>query len=130
MRKCFRIFLFTSLFLTNGMSLLAQEGVIRDTLKASLIEDSRIRRAVGIQVVKSDQIRNQVSAMGESDYIKFIQTLPGVSTGADGTSSIYVRGGNLGGNVVTLDGVPVYGTSHLLGFTTALSNDVVERTEF
>ena len=64
------------------------------------------------------------------DYIKFIQTLPGVSTGADGTSSIYVRGGNLGGNVVTLDGVPVYGTSHLLGFTTALSNDVVDRTEF
>ena len=130
MRNRLSIFLFASLLLGYGMPLLAQERVIRDTLKASLIEDSRIRRAVGIQVVESDQIRNQVSAMGESDYIKFIQTLPGVSTGADGTSSIYVRGGNLGGNVVTLDGVPVYGTSHLLGFTTVLSNDVVERTEF
>ena len=112
------------------MPLWAQEVVIRDTLRASKIEDSRIRRIVGVQVVGSDQIRNQVSAMGESDYIKFIQTLPGVSTGADGTSSIYVRGGNLGGNVVTLDGVPVFGTSHLLGFTTALSNDVVDNTEF
>lgn len=130
MRKCFRIVLFTSILLAGGVSLSAQERMIRDTLKASLIEDSRIRRAVGIQMVESDQIRNQVSAMGESDYIKFIQTLPGVSTGADGTSSIYVRGGNLGGNVVTLDGVPVFGTSHLLGFTTALSNDVVDRTEF
>ena len=130
MRNRLSIFLFASLLLGYGMPLLAQERVIRDTLKASLIEDSRIRRAVGIQVVESDQIRNQVAAMGESDYIKFIQTLPGVSSGADGTSSIYVRGGNLGGNVVTLDGVPVYGTSHLLGFTTALSNDVVERTEF
>lgn len=130
MNKCLRIFLFASLFAGYGIPLCAQEGVIRDTLKASMIEDSRIRRIVGVQVVGSDQIRNQVSPMGESDYIKFIQTLPGVSTGADGTSSIYVRGGNLGGNVVTLDGVPVYGTSHLLGFTTALSNDVVDRTEF
>ena len=112
------------------MPLWAQEVVIRDTLRASKIEDSRIRRIVGVQVVGSDQIRNHVSPMGESDYIKFIQTLPGVSTGADGTSSIYVRGGNLGGNVVTLDGVPVYGTSHLLGFTTVLSNDVVDKTEF
>ena len=130
MNKCLRIFLFASLFAGYGIPLWAQEGVIRDTLKASMIEDSRIRRIVGVQVVGSDQIRNQVSAMGESDYIKFIQTLPGVSTGADGTSSIYVRGGNLGGNVVTLDGVPVFGTSHLLGFTTALSNDVVDNTEF
>lgn len=130
MRKCYRLFFLTSLLLMAGSPLTAQETPIRDTLKASMIEDSRIRRFVGIQVVESAQIRNQVSPMGESDYIKFIQTLPGVSAGADGTSSIYVRGGNLGGNVVTLDGVPVYGTSHLLGFTTALSNDVVETTEF
>ena len=97
MRKCLEIFLFASLLAGYGMPLWAQEGVIRDTLKASVIEDSRIRRIVGVQVVGSDQISNQVSPMGESDYIKFIQTLPGVSTGADGTSSIYVRGGNLGG---------------------------------
>ena len=130
MRKCFGLFLFSSLLLAGGLSVFAQEITRRDTLKASVIEDSRIRRIVGVQVVESARIRNQVSPMGESDYIKFIQTLPGVSAGADGTSSIYVRGGNLGGNVVTLDGVPVYGTSHLLGFTTALSNDVVETTEF
>ena len=130
MRKCLLIFLFASILIGNGMPLWAQEVVIRDTLRASKIEDSRIRRIVGVQVVGSDQIRNHVSPMGESDYIKFIQTLPGVSTGADGTSSIYVRGGNLGGHVVTLDGVPVYGASHLLGFTTVLSNDVVDKTEF
>ena len=118
MRKCFRFFSFSCLLLAGGLSVFAQEITRRDTLRASMIEASRIRHSVGIQVVESAQIRNQVSPMGESDYIKFIQTLPGVSTGADGTSSIYVRGGNLGGNVVTLDGVPVYGTSHLLGFTT------------
>ena len=112
------------------LSARGQEQIIRDTLSPSVIEDARARRFAGVQVVESSQIRGLVSAMGESDYIKYFQTLPGVATGADGSSAVYVRGGNLGGNVVTLDGVPVYGASHLLGFTTVLSNDVVERTEF
>lgn len=43
-----------------------------------------------------------MSVTGESDAIKYIQTLPGVSTGAEGASAIYVRGGNIGSNVMTL----------------------------
>ena len=31
---------------------------------------------------------------GDPDFVKFIQTLPGVATGSDGSSSYYVRGGN------------------------------------
>ena len=46
-----------------------------------------------------------VEAMGEADIIKYVQTLPGVSTGAEGSSAIYVRGGNIGSNLTTLDGV-------------------------
>lgn len=130
MQKKLILFLLAGFLLESLSPLCAQEKALQDTIKAAVKEDYRIRREVGIHVVESAQIRSQVSAMGESDYIKYIQTLPGVSSGADGSNSIYVRGGNLGGNVVTLDGVPVYGTSHLLGFTTALSNDVVERTEF
>ena len=130
MQKKLILFFLAGFLLESLSPLCAQEKALQDTIKAAVKEDYRIRREVGIHVVESAQIRSQVSAMGESDYIKYIQTLPGVSSGADGSNSIYVRGGNLGGNVVTLDGVPVYGTSHLLGFTTALSNDVVERTEF
>ena len=71
-----------------------------------------------------------VTAMGQGDYIKYIQTLPGVATGADGSSAFYVRGGNLGSNVITLDGAPVFGASHLLGTMTAVSNDVISESEF
>ena len=73
MRKCLLIFLFASILIGNGMPLWAQEVVIRDTLRASKIEDSRIRRIVGVQVVGSDQIRNHVSPMGESDFPVGIQ---------------------------------------------------------
>ncbi len=61
---------------------------------------------------------------------KFIQTLPGVATGSDGSSSYYVRGGNMGGNVQTLDGVTIYGSPHLVGLTTAYPADIVSVAEF
>ena len=56
--------------------------------------------------------------------------LPGVATGSDGSSSYYVRGGNMGGNVQTLDGVTIYGSPHLVGLTTAYPADIVSVAEF
>jgi len=53
---------------------------------------------------------------GEPDVLKVIQLLPGVQSGAEGTSGIYVRGGGPDQNLFLLDGVPVYNASHLFGF--------------
>ena len=49
-------------------------------------------------------IRSVVSPLGEGDPIKWVQNLPGVTTGADGTTAFYVRGSNMGNNLFSLDG--------------------------
>ena len=54
--------------------------------------------------------------LGEPDILKVIQLLPGVQSGTEGTSGIYVRGGGPDQNLFLLDGVPVYNASHLFGF--------------
>ncbi|MFV0265874.1 MAG: TonB-dependent receptor [Draconibacterium sp.] len=54
--------------------------------------------------------------LGEPDVLKVIQLLPGVQSGAEGTSGIYVRGGGPDQNLFLLDGVPVYNARHLFGF--------------
>ena len=110
-----------------------QEGIImaRDTLKASVKTDyRRVYRSIAKLESGLPTIRGIVSPLGEGDPIKWIQTLPGVTTGADGTSAVYVRGGNAGNNVVLLDGVPVYGFSHLAGLTTVIPQDVIESVAF
>lgn len=84
-------------FLTATIS--AQDLERHDTLTAAIKTDSR----------------RVISPLGEGDPIRWAQGLPGVTTGADGTTAFYVRGGNMGNNLITLDGVPVYGYSHLLG---------------
>ncbi|MBO6084769.1 MAG: TonB-dependent receptor plug domain-containing protein, partial [Candidatus Methanomethylophilaceae archaeon] len=107
------------------------EGALHDTLRAARVEADRfVRRDAGTRIVALPEIRTMVSVTGEADAIKYVQTLPGVSTGAEGSSAIYVRGGNIGSNLTTIDGVALYGGSHLLGMTSAYPTDIVSSISF
>lgn len=103
------------------------EETLLDTLNAAVFTDSRrVGRSLGELKATAHAIRVMASPMGEGDPIKWVQSLPGVATGADGSSAIFVRGGNMGNNLFSLDGVPVYGYSHILGLTTIIPQDIIE----
>ena len=107
------------------------ESIRRYTLRAAHIVSDRVTmRDAGTRIVALPALRSMVAATGEADVIKYVQTLPGVSTGAEGSSAIYVRGGNIGSNLTTLDGVALYGGSHLLGLSSAYPNDIVSEASF
>lgn len=63
-----------------------------------------------------DIVKKMPVLLGEVDVLKTIQLLPGVQSGTEGTSGIYVRGGGPDQNLILLDGVPVYNVNHLFGF--------------
>ena len=105
-------------------------GEMRDTLRSAHIVSDRVVRDAGTRIVALPELRTIVAATGEADVIKYLQTLPGVSTGAEGSSAIYVRGGNIGSNLTTLDGVSLYGGSHLLGLSSAYPTDIVSQASF
>jgi len=64
--------------------------------------------------------------MGETDLIKALQLLPGVQSGMEGTSGLYVRGGGPDQNLILLDGVPVYNVNHLFGFFSVFNSDAIQ----
>ena len=101
-----------------------------DTLDAAVKTDFR-RTEAGLGHLQTgiEGIKVIVSPLGEGDPIRWVQSLPGVTTGADGTTAMYVRGGGSGNNLFTLDGVPVYGYSHILGLTTLVPTSVIESAE-
>lgn len=124
MKRIARIIIL-SFFLS--VSAQAQEIVWTDSLRAAVKTDVRItQRSVNKLETGADMLRGVISPMGEGDPIRWSQGLPGVATGADGSSAMYVRGGNLGNNLFSLDGVPVYGFSHILGLTTAIPTSVIK----
>ena len=63
---------------------------------------------------------------GEVDIIKTLQLKPGVSSGSEGSSGIFVRGGGPDQNLVLLDNTVVYNPSHLFGFFSTFNSDAVK----
>lgn len=79
--------------------------------------------------IRSADIRETPQVLGEPDLLKTLQLLPGVRGGAEGQSGLYVRGGGPDENLVLIDGLPLYGTSHLFGFASAFPSEVVGEAE-
>jgi hypothetical protein len=76
-----------------------------------------------------DKVKALPALFGEKDIMKTIQLLPGVQTGSEGTSGLYVRGGGPDQNLILLDGVPVYNASHLFGFFSVFNADAIHSTK-
>lgn len=67
------------------------------------------------------------SMLGEADVIKAMQLLPGVQSGSEGASGLFVRGGGPDQNLFLLDGVPVYNANHLFGFVSIFDSKIIKK---
>lgn len=63
---------------------------------------------------------------GETDIIKSIRLLPGVTNAHDAASGFNVRGGSQDQNLILLDDAQVYNASHLVGFFSVFNGDAVK----
>ena len=71
------------------------------------------------------QIKKLPALFGEVDVVKALQLMPGVQSGNEGSSGLYVRGGGPDQNLILLDGVPLYYVSHLGGFFSVFNADAL-----
>ncbi|MBN2485077.1 MAG: TonB-dependent receptor [Bacteroidales bacterium] len=79
--------------------------------------------------VKAIEVKQQTAALGETDMLKSLDNLPGISFQGDGSSYFSVRGGNRDQNLILLDEATIYNPSHLLGFFTPIIPEAVKNTE-
>ncbi|UOQ74232.1 TonB-dependent receptor [Hymenobacter cellulosilyticus] len=79
--------------------------------------------------VPISQIKALPALFGETDVLKVLQLLPGVQSGGEGQSGLYVRGGSPDQNLVLLDGTPVYNAAHLFGFFSVFNADALNNVE-
>ncbi len=75
-----------------------------------------------MQVIKHTPV-----LFGEHDVLKTIQLMPGVQSGAEGFSGIYVRGGGPEENLLLLDGIPLYNAEHLMGILSVFQPEAVKK---
>ena len=65
--------------------------------------------------VRTELLLKAPSILGNADPLRFVRMLPGVSTGSELDSGIHIQGTEHQHCIVSAEGVPIYGASHLLG---------------
>lgn len=84
------------------------------------------RIEMGMATLPVKTIKKLPAFMGEVDIIKTIQLLPGIQSGGEASSGLYVRGGGPDENLMLLDEAPVYNASHLMGFFSVFNADAIK----
>jgi hypothetical protein len=64
--------------------------------------------------------------MGENDLLKVVRMLPGVQNVGEGSPGFNVRGSAADQNMIYVNRIPVYNSSHLFGFFSSFSPDIVK----
>lgn len=95
------------------------------TVTADRMVSAKMSQMSAVEV-PVEQIKLVPVIFGETDVLKAIQLLPGVQSGTEGMSGIYVRGGGPDQNLFLLDGVPLYNVNHLVGFFSAFNSDAIK----
>ena len=98
-------------------------------VEAERLDPIQEQSQMSVVQVPIRQIKNAPVLMGEVDVLKTLQLLPGVQSGAEGMSGLYVRGGSPDQNLLLLDGAPVYNASHLFGFFSVFNANAIKNVQ-
>lgn len=108
----------------NIKNISLQPGVFLNTFEVSA--SKQISNINGGNIsVPLELIKKLPALGGETDLMKTLQMLPGINSGSEGTSNLYVRGGSQDQNLIIIDDVPLYYVNHLAGFVSVFNTDAL-----
>ena len=84
---------------------------------------------MGVEHVSIREAKLLPALFGEVDILKTLQLKPGVQSGGEGTSGLFVRGGSADQNLVLLDNAVVYNPNHLFGLFSVFNSDAVQSVD-
>lgn len=125
---------FFALHLTQDLKLdftLTSEAIGLDTVEVTATRSDNTLESTQMSTVALPltQVKQLPTLLGETDVIKALQLLPGVQSGSEGSSGLYVRGGGPDQNLILLDGAPVYNASHIFGFVSVFNADALQHVQ-
>jgi len=94
------------------------------------IEEIDIKNPImSLNILSNQTIKQTPVLFGESDVLKTIQLLPGVSSAGEGTGGFNVRGGAADQNLILFDEAIIYSSSHLFGLFSIFNSDAIKEVK-
>ncbi|MDO6390339.1 TonB-dependent receptor [Pontibacter sp. BT731] len=116
--------------LTVNFALLPANSQLGEVvIEANSLQQKLNASQMSVETLTTREAKLLPALFGEVDLIKVLQLKPGVQSGGEGASGLYVRGGGPDQNLVLLDDAVVYNASHLFGFFSVFNPDAVESVE-
>jgi hypothetical protein len=107
-------------------NLVPSEIALKDvTIVASRVNNIVKSNETGVVRLPMKDIKTLPNLFGEVDIIKAYQMTPGVQSGGEAKSELYVRGGSPDQNLILLDDVPLYYVAHFGGFFSVFNADAI-----
>ncbi|MEN8788061.1 MAG: TonB-dependent receptor [Flavobacteriaceae bacterium] len=99
-----------------------EEVVVTDQSKKIDIRKPQMSvNTLSVQTIKDIPV-----VLGESDVIKSLVLLPGVTSAGEASSGFNVRGGAADQNLILLDEAIIFNSSHLFGFFSVFNPDAIK----
>ncbi len=95
-------------------------------VKANSFEEQLRSTEMSVEEISTKEAKLVPVIFGESDILKTIQLKPGIPSGSEGTTGLFVRGGGSDQNLIVLDEAVVYNANHLFGFFSTFNTDAVK----
>ena len=113
--------------ITKNFSLMDALESLNEIVITENIEKLNIKTPqMSVNSLTSKSIKEIPVVLGESDIIKAITLLPGVTNAGEGSSGFNVRGGAADQNLILLDEATIYNSSHLFGFFSVFNPDAIK----
>lgn len=84
---------------------------------------------IGKNILDIQTIRSMPALFGEVDILRSLQFLPGINTGGDWNSGLFVRGGANDQNLIQLNGATLYNPNHFGGLFSIFNPDIIREVE-
>lgn len=70
------------------------------------------------------------SVFGENDPVNELKMLPGITSGIEGQTGMIIRGGSPDQNLIMIDGMPIYESSHIANLSSIFVNEAIRSIDF
>jgi hypothetical protein len=113
----------------NNINLKPNPSLMEEIIITSEDKEKLVFTSLAGQInIRPFEVYNQNAVLGETDMLKSLENLPGISFHNEGSSYFYVRGGHRDQNLILLDEAPIYNPSHLLGLFTPIIPEAIKQT--
>jgi hypothetical protein len=117
---------------SDGKLNIEMEEFIPSLMTATVVAEkqSNIKALqMGVARINVRSIKQMPAVLGESDVLRAVITLPGVTTVGEASTGFNVRGGSADQNLILFNDATIYNPSHLFGFFSAFNADIIKGVE-